>query len=292
MRFKILVLVLFAVLISSCDKKGGPSSESSSPSSSSSGNASSASYHGTDSNALPAQNMIVRTGTMQLGSSEPSETIQKITQIVSGVGGYVETQSLDHERYHATSGRIVVKIPVAHFDSALVLIRKTGNSVLNESIEAENVSNEYYDVSGRLAAKKAELAQLQELYKSAKSMQDIASIKSQVLDLEKEIDELGGQTKTMEHNVAYSTLSIFISNEGERNLVSRIGDAFSSGFSSFGDVLAGTIQFVIGGLPAIAALFGFIYLIVWLSQRADRRRAARYRNPVPAEKTTIDETIE
>jgi Domain of unknown function (DUF4349) len=188
------------------------------------------------------------------------------------LGGYVSNQSSSHESYHAMTSDMTVRIPVARFDTALGIIRKSVKEVLSENISAEDKTTEYYDVASRLSSKKAELEQLNQLYKSAKTVQDMASIKSQITQVQNEIDNFSGQTKNIEREVAYSTLEIYITSEGQQDFLTRIGMAIGGGASSFTDVLSGTVQFVIGGLPAIAALFGFIYLLIWLSKRSGRKK--------------------
>jgi hypothetical protein len=270
----ILIAILLAGLLNSCSKKQGESA----PDAASQQTApkTSASTQSSGDSARPASlvnpRMIVRNGTMRLGSPDPQETVEKITHIVENLGGYVSNQSASHESYHAMTSEMTVRIPAARFDTALGIIRKSVKEVLSENISAEDQSTEYYDVESHLSAKKAELSQLEELYKSAKTVQDMVSIKSQIIQVQNEIDSFSGQSKNIERQVAYSTLEIYISSEGQQDFLTRIGMAIGSGAASFTDVLSGTVQFVIGGLPAIAALFGFIYLLIWLSRRSGRKK--------------------
>ena len=255
-----------AFVLNGCDKKSGSDSspESSTPHS--------ASHDATQSRVVSDPSMIARTGSMSLGSPNPEETVDKITKIVNGLGGYVSNQSTYHASHHAANSDITVRIPVVRFDTALGLIRRSAKEVLSEDINAEDRAMDYNDVSTRLAEKQAEQKKLDTLSSSAKRVKDKVAVEGQRRDQQDEMDKLSDKARNIQRDVRYSTLRISISSEGEQGFFERIGMAIEGGFSSFADVFAGTVQFLIGGFPAIAALFGFIYLLIWLSKRSGRRR--------------------
>jgi hypothetical protein len=223
--------------------------------------------------------MIVRNGEITLSSSDHEQTMHEITNIVSKCGGYVSNESTRHTEYHTIESELTVRIPANRFDSALAAIKKTGSEVTYENITAEDQTKEYYDLERHTASKKAELEQLDQLLRTAKKLDDILTIKSEIRDIESELDDLQASTKQIESEVLYSKLHIEIRSQTDDGFFARIGRSIGKGASSFTDVLTDTITFLIAGIPVFAVLIAFIYLVIWMARRPARKKRDAEANP-------------
>lgn len=277
------VFLLSLLLSFSCGRKDGSDSTSTNGSTDASTSAPSAVQNSKtispeekpNAPSAPQPKMIVRNGDLTLESTDHERTMQSITNLVTASGGYISNQSTRRTDDAKIFSELTVRIPVEHFDSVLVGIKKTGSEVVSENISAEDQTKRYYDLEGHLAAKKLEMAQMQDLMKSAKSMTDIIAIKKEILDLQADLDDIEGVTKQIANEVSYSTLRIEIMSRASNAFFPKMGTAIGRGFSTFGDVLGETITFVISKSPVFAAMIGFIYLIMWMSRRGGRKEKER-----------------
>ena len=166
-----------------------------------------------------------------------------------------------------------VRIPAAQFDSVMSEIKAIAGDVLSQSITSDDESKEYYDLTSRLKSKRAELDQLNLLYKSAKSVKDIIAVRDETVKVQEEIDELGGGAKKIEEEVRMSQLSIEIVSVGSDGFGKKISGAFSDGWTSLEDFIPDLIRFVIMASPFIVVLV--LIIMAWrMRKRRIRKRMA------------------
>ena len=140
------------------------------------------------------------------------------------------------------------------------------------------ISEQYYDMEGRLKTQETKLARLQELLKQAKNMEDIITIESAISQTEEQIEYLSGTLRRYDALVDYSTVNITLSEvyrlanteEPVKGFGSRFVTALKSGWENFVD---DTEDFLID------LAYSWMWVIVWvvvivLAVRAIRRRKA------------------
>ncbi len=218
--------------------------------------------------------MLIRSGSISLESPNHPETLRQITGIVQRAGGYVSNESSRILENESIESEMTVRIPAERFDSVVDMIKRTGTSVTSENISVEDATKQYYDQESHLNAKKLELAQLEELLRSAKTVQEIIAVRHEIVDVSQSVDELEGSTKLIESEVNYSTLRIELTSKGGNGVIARIGAAFNHGFTGFVDVLTGVITFLIAGIPAFLVILGFVYVIILLVRRGTKKQQA------------------
>lgn len=141
---------------------------------------------------------IVYSGQLQLSVFHAEEAVSEIEQYVVGAGGYVETLS---------PGKLQVRVPAAKFQEAMTFVGDLGR-VDFRAIHAEDVTDDYYDLSTRIKVLRRTQTKLMSLLGQARSVKDALSIQTALdkvtLDLEKAL----GQERLMHSRVRYSALSI------------------------------------------------------------------------------------
>ncbi len=185
--------------------------------------------------ATPAK--IIHTATLDMETLEFDEAVQAIASLTEECGGYYESSSIN-DRSSSRYANYTVRVPVAQYRTFL---NRAGElcHVLSRQEYAEDVSESYYDTSGRLDTQRTKLARLQELLTQAEDMEDIITIEEAISETEESIDRLSGKLRHYDSLVDYATVTVYLQEvrvyEPEPALTfgSRFSEAFADGWQSF-----------------------------------------------------------
>ena len=135
----------------------------------------------------------------------------------------------------------------------------------NEHISGQDVSAQYVDLQARLANEEVQRLAMLTLLGRAQSVADIIAIQTQLGQITQQIEQLKGQIQYLDHNTAYSTVTVDIA---ELGVTATAPSSDSWGFvSALGDSahnFVTTINYIVTGLGAIgpvAILLGAGYLL-------------------------------
>lgn len=232
---------------------------------------------------VPANAKIIYTATLSLETKEFDAASQALAALVSDVGGYFESRSVDQGHYRSMDA--VVRVPAAEFLSFLDQAGETAH-VANRAEYLDDVSEAYYDQESRLTTQRTKLERLQELLRQAQDMEDIITIESAISETELEIEFLTGSLRKYDSQINYSTITLSLrevyrlstDEEVPVTFAQRLSAAFSAGFHRG---VEGLEDFVIG-LAQIWVLLVILAagaLVAVLVLRRRRRRKALARGP-------------
>lgn len=146
------------------------------------------------------ERMIHHDGYLRLRTPRPDELVDKGTEIVEAVGGYVER--LD-------GGSAVFRVPVAEFQSVFDKILTLGE-VLDQSITTEDITDAYMDVDLRLNIARSTLERLTELLAKAKGEKEKIRILREIQRIRTEIETLAAQKELLIAKANFSTINLHI----------------------------------------------------------------------------------
>ncbi len=151
--------------------------------------------------AGPAERKLVRTAQTSLVVPEGEITpgIEKVRALTLELKGYV---------FAETKYSITVKVPNTDFDSALGKIETFGE-VRERSVNIEDITARYVDVSVRITNLRKTRERLQELFSRATKVEDILNIERELNRVTSELESLEAQMRTMDNQVAYSTIHVY-----------------------------------------------------------------------------------
>ena len=161
--------------------KGGPQSDSTA-----------------DPSAPAVERMLIQRGDIRVEVARPDEMLATLRARVDEWGGHLSSQS---------DRTIVVRIPAAKFEEALMWVRQCGR-VLAESRQAQDVTEEFVDLGLRLDTAKKSRDRLLEILQKADKVEDILKVEAELRRLTEEIERMEGRRKFLADQVAMSTLSV------------------------------------------------------------------------------------
>ena len=161
---------------------------------------------------------IIYSADATLETTEFEHSIEEIHALVKELGGFMESSTISGNNYYSisrgnTGGRyasFLIRVPSDKFSVLTGSLSEFGN-VPYCNTYMQNVTMEYYDVQSRLEAYKTQETRLLEMLAVAKSVEDMLAIQQQLTDVQYEIDSLTGQLRYYDHQVNYSTVSLYVS---------------------------------------------------------------------------------
>jgi hypothetical protein len=144
-----------------------------------------------------ADQMMIYQGRVDLEVARVEDAIAHYLQKVSGWGGHLSTR---------VNAAITVRLPAARFQDAMAELRGSGR-VLNESMQASDVTREHLDLGIRLENAQKSRDRLLALLQKAEKVEDMLKIEEQLRRLTEEIERMTGQLRFMNDQVAMSTIT-------------------------------------------------------------------------------------
>lgn len=251
-----------------------------------------------DAALLPKPNrLIIKNGEMQLEVDDVDVAINRATQIVTDLDGYVISSNSsfnqrDGQDYKTAT--LTLGVPSQDFETALRRLREMSRRVLKESSSGQDVTDEYVDQKSRLENLQATRDRIRGFLDQAKTVEEALKINDQLKQVEDEIEQVQGRMNYLFDRAAYSTITITLEpyippvTPTPTVVPTDIptptptpwapGETFTEASTNLGNLLRGLVNVAIYGgvlcLPFLIPLGLLVWAGVALRKRFPRRRKA------------------
>ena len=214
---------------------------------------------------------IIKNGEMSIQVGDIKKAQNQVSDIIKNNKAHVQKEEF-HNTDTGENLNITIRIPHKNFDTLVNSFSDGLGSVISKNISSNDVTEEYTDVSIKLANKRIYLEKYRDMLKSAATTKDMLEIQENIRELEDEIDISEGKLRVIDDRVNYSTLNLELFKEKVRSSAtskigfgSRFGDSVTEGWNSF-------VAFFLG----VIALWPFFLLIpvvvfLWRKWKAGRK---------------------
>ena len=161
------------------------------------------------------QRQLIRTGDIELRVNDTEAAGESVREIAAERGGFVAASNREvNERHNETwrTERIVVRVPSESFDDAVAEVEALGE-VRSSETRTEDVTDQLVDIEARLENLRAERDRLRELYEQANETDDVLAVQRELADVQEEIERLEAKKASLERDVAYSTITVRLTEE-------------------------------------------------------------------------------
>ncbi|NND01541.1 MAG: DUF4349 domain-containing protein, partial [Acidimicrobiia bacterium] len=141
---------------------------------------------------------------MAIDTTDVSGAVSQARAIVESRGGFVFGQELGGENTVMS-----LKVPAEFFQDTLDRLSDLG-VVRNARVTSEDVTERIVDIESQITTAEASVSRLQELLTGADSINTIARLESELLQRETTLERLRGQLRTLQDQVALSTIVVTI----------------------------------------------------------------------------------
>jgi hypothetical protein len=200
------------------------------------------------------------------------DAVGDLTFMAEKYGGFIISSSTNNDR----SGTFVLRIPAKKFDRALGDIRNLATHVRFQEVRGDDVTAEFIDQQARLRILQTRRELLFDLFQQADTTDEILRMSSQLDDVTLQIEQIQGQLRFLNDQVAESTLRVSIQEQNAPEPATST-DVDNPDLGSSVDLAVQGFLRIVG-----AVIVGLGYLIpltvlaaiVWLVVLSVRRRRA------------------
>ena len=161
------------------------------------------------------QRQLIRTGDIELRVNDTEAAGESVREIAAERDGFVAASNREvNERHNETwrTERIVIRVPGESFDGAVAEVEALGE-VRSSETRTEDVTDQLVDLEARLENLRAERDRLRGLYEQANETDDVLAVQQELADVQEEIERLEAKKASLERDVAYSTITVRLTEE-------------------------------------------------------------------------------
>lgn len=192
---------------------------------------------------------LIKRGNVNIEVQNLKNAQESVEKWCKDFGGYIESFS-----ENTNSANFNLRIPSVKFDEALNYVGEFG-TVKSKNISTQDVSEQFYDLQGRLATKKIMKERLQKYLTQAKDVKDMLQIEKELNNTISEIESMEGRMKRLSGQIEYSSVNIFLELPYRTSDEGFVWPDFLQGFREF---LSNCVDFFVGlfGIMVYAIVFG------------------------------------
>lgn len=218
---------------------------------------------------------------------EYSKAQSQIRDLVSLSGGYIIEFSENQSTYEQ-GGNFVLKVPAAGFNSFLERLEELKPESLQQSIQGQDVSEEYVDLESRLKVKEAVESRYLKFVGEATKTSDLVQFTNELERIQTEIEQIKGRMRYINNNVSYSTIEIRLYqpsdsslsklNEDQKPLLERAGNALKGSLEAISIFFQWLVVVLSGALPLLVIAGILLAVLLPLRRRRTEGRKAKSDN--------------
>lgn len=256
-----------------------------------------------DQGQQDVERLIIKNADLTVVVPDPAASLDRISALADEMGGFVVTANLYTQQLESgvevPRANITIRVPAERLNEALQQIKQESDQIpLRESVNSQDVTDDYTDLQSRLRNLEEAEAQLREIMDSASRTEDVLAVYNELVQVREQIEVLKGQIQYYEQSAALSAISTeLIANEAVQPLTVgnwQVGgvakQAIQALINAFKFIVNAAIWILIFVLPVLLILFVVFVLPVYLVIRFwRRRRKARADNQQPVEQAQSDQ---
>jgi hypothetical protein len=205
-------------------------------------------------------NRIVRKATLNLevGQAKLNDTIGRAVTVVTEHHGLYVGSATEVPNNQPAHGQVTFRVPVNAFEATLRDLKGLGR-YRGEHSSSDDVTTQYIDLNGQLAAWRAQEKVFLRLIGEGKSIADVISVQNQLQTVQSNINRLQGQVNFLRDQSSFSTIELDLAEPGAagRDLPQgRFARAWSQAVDGLGAISAIALVVVVWLAP-----FGLLGLI-------------------------------
>jgi hypothetical protein len=222
---------------------------------------------------------VIRTGRVDLVVATYDDARTRLDALIKSAGGYIDSTQVERAQTAVSSAVLVVRIPSDAFESVIPKLRELGD-VTSEATNAADVTDQYVDMTARLASAQVLEKRLLELATARDGKVDqLLAVERELARVRGEIESYQGHLNQWNDQIALSTLTITMSTRKAEiaaaaapTLRSRTSNAFQSSIEALCDFGSWIVINGIALLPWLLILVPGGVLLRRFARRVFRRR--------------------
>lgn len=194
----------------------------------------------TSSNASIPERKLIQSVDMQFEVKDLEASTSKIKKAIKQYGGFISDMHQDSRGY-SMNNSLAVRLPSQHLDAFTELIESESIFTDHKKINADDVTEEFVDISARMKTKKEVRDRYIAILRDrAENVSEVLDAEEKIRRIQEEIESIEGRLKYINDRVAYSTVQLnfyqkteYIAQKStiyEKSFFTKAMEGFSNGF--------------------------------------------------------------
>jgi uncharacterized protein YebE (UPF0316 family) len=231
--------------------------------------------------ATTIDRMIIKTGSLSLVVKDVKQSVEAIVKYAVQHGGFVVSSNIE-ERNSAPYATVTVRILSDQFDAGVKDIKAMGE-VKNETVNGQDVTEEYVDLDSQLKNLQAAETQFLSIMQRAIKIEDILAVQRELTTVRGRIEGLQGQMKYLKESARLSTITVYVSTDpnvlpvkDDQNKWKPWAEVKDNvrGLITVGQKLVNLLIWLVVYIP----LWMMIFIVVWTIRHYYRKRRKNSKN--------------
>jgi Domain of unknown function (DUF4349) len=161
--------------------------------------------------ATTVERLIIKNANLSLVVDNPLDTMQTITHLAEGVGGYVVSTNTFQANFNgqlSDEAQMVVRVPSDKLTPVLDQIRHLAVEIKSENISGQDVTADYVDAQSRLTNLEAKEKQLQTILEQTTDADAVIKVFDKLSETREQIELIKGQMKYYKEAAAFSAITL------------------------------------------------------------------------------------
>jgi len=163
------------------------------------------------SNPTTVERLIIKNANLSLVVDDPLETVNTITHLAEGAGGYVvstNTYQTNFSGQLAVQAGMQIRIPGDKLTPVLEQLKQMAVEVKSENVSGQDVTADYVDLQSRLTNLEAKEKQLQSILEETRDPDAVLKVFDKLSETREQIELIKGQMKYYKESAAFSSVSL------------------------------------------------------------------------------------
>lgn len=218
-----------------------------------------------------SERIIIQDTSLSLQVKEVAESISKIEEKTKALGGFLINSHLSKPE-GAASGNISVRVPEDKRKEAMDGFKEMAVRVVSESVNGNDVTDQYMDLDARLEVLFKTKAKYEEILQKADKVNDLLNVQQQLTSLQNQIDSLKGQQKYLEQSAKLSKITIYLSTDELALPYAptnewRPGVIFKEAVRSLVGAIRGIGSLIIWGVVYIPIIIPIYFIVKYIKRK-------------------------
>ena len=192
---------------------------------------------------ISIEKKIIKTANISFGLSDYKKSKENITKIITEQKAYIASESENNTSYNI-SNTIIIRVPAESFEKLLSKLEGEAEDFESKSINTNDVTEEFVDITTRLKNKKKVEAQYNKLLKEARTIAEILEVNEHIRRLREEIEAKEGRLKYLKNQVGLSTITLYMHQDYDTisyGFFHKVSEALGGGWQGFLGFLIGLL---------------------------------------------------
>lgn len=220
--------------------------------------------------AMASSLKLIRTAQIAIEVRSYARAAAEVERLAASRGGYVAETRATRGDEGKQRGTLTIRVPAQSFDEIFSGLSALGE-VRSESISTQDVTKAYADLETRLRVKRETASRLIELLRTRTGkLSDVLEAEQQIARVTEEIEQLEGERRFYDRQVALSTISLDLFEPAAivtRGILAPIREAFQHSLAVLAESVAALVYLLVFLTPWLAVL-----AVAWRVLGALRRR--------------------